>query len=228
MHAKFWHDRWENQQLGFHEGVANSLLVRHFDQLHLAEGSRVFVPFCGKTRDIAWLLSRGCKVVGAELSQLAITQLFDDLGIPPEISERGGLRHHHAGAVEVFVGDLFELTDRDLGPVDAIYDRAALVALPAALRPRYSQHLVDITAGAPQLLVTFEYDQELMEGPPFSLSGEEVHRHYADPYDVQLLELTRMPGKLREICQADESAWLLQRRSAETGSGPAPPRNGLR
>ena len=80
MEPNFWHERWQQNQLGFHESEANSLLVAHFDALSLAPNSRVFVPLCGKTRDIAWLLSKGHRVVGIELSQLAIEQLFTDLG----------------------------------------------------------------------------------------------------------------------------------------------------
>jgi thiopurine S-methyltransferase len=99
-----------------------------------------------------------------------------------------------------------------LGPVDAVYDRAALVALPASMRDRYIAHLTSITAKAPQLLICYEYDQSAMEGPPFSITGEEVLRYYAATYDAKLLASAEVPGGLKGKCSAKEHVWLLRSR----------------
>ena len=96
-----------------------------------------------------------------------------------------------------------------LGPVDAIYDRAALVALPGEMRDRYSAHLIDITHAAPQLLISYGYDQTAMDGPPFAISPEEVYRHYQTHYDVTLFASMDVPGGLKGKCAATESVWLL-------------------
>ena len=136
MEASFWHDKWAKGEIGFHEGQPNAHLVAHFDTLGLAAGSRIFLPLCGKSGDLGWLLERGHQVVGIELSEVAIRQLFDDLGLEPAITEAGALKHFAVEDMDIFVGDLFALTPEQLGPVDAIYDRAAMVALPPQTRPR--------------------------------------------------------------------------------------------
>ena len=211
MDAGFWHQKWEKNEIGFHEGEANRLLVKYFNALSLAEGRRVFVPLCGKTLDIAWLLSNGFRVAGAELVESAIEQLFSELGIEPEISEVGGVKRYSAKNIDIFVGDIFAVSSEILGSVDAIYDRAALVALPEEIRRQYSGHLMDISDGTPQLLLTFEYDQSVMDGPPFSISNEEVIQHYGDRYELTLMESIAIPGGLKGKCAATENVWLLKK-----------------
>jgi len=97
-----------------------------------------------------------------------------------------------------------------LGSIDAIYDRAALVALPQEMRIRYTAHLTEITDKAPQLLITFEYDQSAMEGPPFSVSNEEVNELYGASYDLTLIASVDVPGGLKGRCPAKENAWVLR------------------
>lgn len=210
MDADFWHERWRDNRINFHEGKANALLVTHFDALTLADGARIFLPLCGKTRDIAWLLSKGCRVAGAELSRTAIDQLFDELGLQPEITDLGDLIHYMASDIDIFVGDIFQLTGPVLGPVDAIVDRAALVALPEEMRANYASHLTQISSRARQLLITFEYDQAQMDGPPFSVTDDDVRRLYAERYDLVHLTRVEVPGGLKGKVSATESAWLLK------------------
>jgi thiopurine S-methyltransferase len=210
MDASFWKDKWERGEIAFHEREANPLLVKYFKELSLAKGSRVFVPLCGKTLDIAWLLSRGYRVAGAELSEIAVKQLFEGLGVEPKISEVGSVQRYRAQNIEIFVGDLFDVTREMLGPVDAIYDRAALVALPKDLRDRYTEHLVQISDNAPQLVIAYEYDQSVIGGPPFSVSNDEVRWHYTDSYDLTLLVSSDVPGGLKGKCPAKEHVWLLK------------------
>ncbi|BAL27520.1 thiopurine S-methyltransferase [Azoarcus sp. KH32C] len=211
MDASFWHAKWEKNEIGFHQDQVNPFLIRYFGELSLSHGSRVFVPLCGKTRDIAWLLSQGYRVAGAELSRVAIEQLFAEFGVEPRISEAGSLTHFAAQDIDIHVGDIFELAAKDLGQVDAVYDRAALVALPEDMRRRYANHLAEITNRAPQLLITYEYDQAMQDGPPFSVSGEEVRRHYEARFDVALVDSADVPGGLRGKCPAKEHAWVLKK-----------------
>ncbi|WP_339668387.1 thiopurine S-methyltransferase [Dasania marina] len=211
MDANFWHQKWQNNEIGFHLAEANPLLLKHIEQLQLAAGSRVFLPLCGKTRDIAWLLANGLHVVGSELSELAVQQLFEDLAITAKVTGHGNLKHYQGKNIELWVGDIFTLTKQQLGPVDAIYDRAALVALPLDVRKRYSAHLTTITNTAAQLLICFQYDQQLVAGPPFSISDEEVQQHYEEKYNVALLEKVAVDGGLKGLCPATESVFLLSR-----------------
>jgi len=212
MDAQFWHERWQAGQIGFHEGRVNRMLEAHLDRLPVAKGARMFLPLCGKTRDIAWLRERGYRMAGAELSGIAIAQLFEEMGLTPEVSDCGRLRRHSAGGVEVFEGDIFDLTAETLDPVDAVFDRAALVALPEDMRGRYARHMAAITGRASQLLVSFVYDPALMQGPPFSVEDEEIVRLYDDTYRVELLDDRDVPGGLKGICPARAKAWWMTAR----------------
>lgn len=209
MEASFWHERWESNQIGFHGSTENPLLVKHFQSLALNEGNRVFLPLCGKTRDIAWLLSQGYAVAGAELSEIAITQLFEELQLTPRVTDLDKQKLYQAENIDIFVGDIFNLSTDRLGDVHAIYDRAALVALPEALRKQYTQHLRKITQQAQQLLICFEYDQSKIDGPPFSVVENEVHQHYSDNYTLKLLEKGTVSGGLRGKHEALEKVWHL-------------------
>lgn len=209
MQADFWHQKWQSGEIGFHEGQPNALLVKHFNALGLAQGCRVFLPLCGKTRDIDWLLTNGYRVAGAELSELAVRALFDDLGIEPRVESIGSLKHFSGKNVDIFAGDIFSLSADMLGLVDAVYDRAALVALPAATRERYCQHLVHLTRHAPQLLIAFQYDQRQIDGPPFSIEPAEVARHYSTQFNLQCLESASVVGGLKGKVAATETVWHL-------------------
>lgn len=210
MDANFWIQKWEKNDIAFHESDANPALVKYIKKLSLVKGSCVFIPLCGKTLDIAWLLSKGYRVAGAELSPKAIGELFKGLGVKPKVSASGKASHYSAKNIDIFVGNIFNVSKKMLGPIDAIYDRAALVALPEEMRPRYAKHLMKITHQAPQLLISYEYDQALMEGPPFSVSNKEVKQHYKDRYDLTLLASGNVAGGLKGKCPAKENVWLLQ------------------
>ena len=145
------------------------------------------------------------------MSKMAVEQLFTELGVEPTISRVGEVDHYSANNIDIFVGDIFELSSKMLGPVDAIYDRAALVALPEEMRNRYTAHLIMLTDKAPQLLICYEYDQSLMEGPPFSVSDKEVDQHYRDNYDLTLMVSTNVPGGLKGKCVAKENVWMLKK-----------------
>ena len=210
MDANFWHQRWENEHTGFHQATVTPWLQNYVDKLHLEPGSRVFVPLCGKTLDIGWLLAQGYRVAGVELSALAIQQLFDELGITPQITAVGDLQHYHAPNIDIFVGDFFALTHAMLGDVDAVFDRAALVALPGTMRQQYTRHLAAICGAVPQLVITYQYDQTKMHGPPFSIDDAEMGQHYDAYYTVTALERDTISDGLKRVKSAQEIVWLLQ------------------
>jgi thiopurine S-methyltransferase len=221
MNKDFWLAKWQNHQINFHESEGNLLLRKHFKSLELSPGARVFVPLCGKTLDMAWLLSQGYEVVGVELIESAITQLFVELNVlphitkmPEELEEEGGIQgsfvRYSAEGIQIWVGDIFNLSSEHLGRIDAVFDRAALVALPQEMRTRYTQHVAEITKWAPLLLNVCSYDQHEMQGPPFSISETEIHQHYASRYQIQLLESVAIEGGLKGGVPAQENAWLLR------------------
>lgn len=208
MNAEFWHERWAARQIGFHEPAVNPLLEAHLGALRLIGGARVFLPLCGMTLDIDWLLARGHRVAGIELSATAVDELFARLGVTPVVTRVGSLERRSAPGLDVFVGDLFALDAAMLGPVDAVYDRAALIALPADMRQRYAPHLATVTRLAPQLLITVEYDQAAMAGPPFSVDDAEVHRLLAGRA-AALLADAPVSGGLKGRLPASEKVWRV-------------------
>lgn len=212
-----WLERWKANRIGFHEGQPNAHLVAHVHRLGMPLGGRVFVPLCGKSVDIHWLLGNGFQVAGAELSELAIEQLFAELEVVPTIEIIGELKRYSAANIDIYVGNIFDLTGDLLGHVDAVFDRAALVALPEELRGRYVAHVAEITGCAAQLLVTFEYDQSLMSGPPFSISEAEVEQHYAPRYSVSEVGEAQTATSIRSI-SATERVWLMMPKQ-QTSSG---------
>ena len=213
MQADFWHERWNENRIGFHQEKPNRLLVAHLADLNLSPGARVFVPLCGKTLDIPWLLAQGHRVVGAELSELAVQQLFEEMQVLPSVTQLDVLRRYSAEGIDIFAGDIFDLDAELLGEVDAVFDRAALVALPDAMRERYSAHLAIMTAHAPQLLITFDYDQSEMAGPPFSVSTDMVGQYYAEVFSIHQLAAVEVAGGLKGMCPATEVMWLLRRKA---------------
>lgn len=184
MDAEFWLSRWREGRIGFHEGRPNDLLVSHAGAL--GPPGRVLVPLCGKTEDMAYLASLGHEVVGVELAEAAVVDFFREHGLEATPSPRGAMVERSAGGVTILQGDFFDARPEDVGAITAFYDRAAIVALPLDLRPRYAAHVLELAGeDAPGLVISFEYPQERMEGPPFSVGEEELRRYFTA---VELLE----------------------------------------
>lgn len=209
MEHAFWQQRWRENRIAFHEAEPNPLLTQNYDQLKLSAGNGVFVPLCGKSFDLDWLLAKGLKVVGAELNEGAVHEVFERLRLTPDITQIGALKRYSAEELTVFVGDFFKLQASDIGPVDAVYDRAALVAMPDSMRADYAQHLMAITGKARQLLISFDYDQSQMSGPPFSVPGTTIATYYDDTFKRELISDTAIAGQLSQRCSGQEQVWLL-------------------
>ena len=207
MEADFWHELWDKNETGWHKEETNEFLLKHFEALQLPKKSRIFIPLCGKSVDIKWLVEQGYQVVGVELNEPAIKELFEYLQIEPTITKIGTLLRYSSNNIDIFVGDFFDLNVELLGRVDAIYDRGAIVALPSSMRQEYTKRLISITNKAPQLVITFDYDQALMEGPPFSVDRSLLNRYYIDAYTIRLLETIRIKNFGFEL---DEHIWLLK------------------
>lgn len=189
MEAKFWLQRWREGQIGFHRDEVMPFLERYWSALSLPAGSRVFVPLAGKSNDMLWLADQGFHVLGVELSPLAIEQFFEENKLQPAIHDTVKGRHFCAGNIELVCGDFLDLGEDDLSGCAAVYDRAALIALPADMRRRYSAHLSRVLPDECQmLLIALDYAQSEMDGPPFSVSEEEVQALYADDWQIALLE----------------------------------------
>ena len=209
MNNEHWIERWQEKNIGFHEESVNTLLVKHFKTLNLKHSSNIFVPLCGKTLDISWLMMLGHNIVGVELSEIAVKELFEELYILPKISEENGMLCYQNEGICIFVGDVFNLNPKMVEKVDVIYDRAALVALPKDVRVKYTQHLREITNNAQQILFCVEYDETLMNQTPFSICQDEIKEHYQDHYNIKLLERKEVEGGLKGKYEASDTVWYL-------------------
>ncbi|MEY3712705.1 MAG: hypothetical protein RL321_325 [Pseudomonadota bacterium] len=175
MEAPFWHERWAKHEIGFHMPKPHAALERYWNSLNLAAGSRVFVPLAGKSLDLIWLARAGHQVVGIELSPVAVEEFHAE--------------HPNETAIDLRCGDFFDLTPDTLGPIDAIFDRASLVALPPAMRRDYTAKITALSPpGTRSLLVTMEYEQSQMKGPPHAVLESEVQALYGADHLIETLE----------------------------------------
>ncbi|UVM20524.1 thiopurine S-methyltransferase [Pseudomonas wadenswilerensis] len=216
MQAEFWHKRWADNQIGFHQGRVNSYLQQFWPTLGLAPGSKVLVPLCGKSLDLAWLAGQGHQVLGVELSQRAVEDFFSEQQLQPEVGQRGAFKTYRSGPLEVWCGDFFALQVEDIADCSALYDRAAVIALPPASRERYAALLTGyLSQDCQGLLITMDYDQALLEGPPFAVVDAEVRQLFAG-WQPQALEARDILAESPKFVQAGvpqlfERVYRLQR-----------------
>ncbi len=181
MEKKFWHEKWESNEIGFHQDQAHPLLVNHFSALELPADSHVFVPLCGKSRDMLCLRDMGYRVTGLELSELAVKAFFSENKLDFELNQGQEYRNYVANGLQVLCGDFFTLTTRAVEKVDAVFDRASLVAMPPAMRMGYvNVFRTLLVSGCRILLIVLEYEEGLVKPPPFAIHREEIIHLYAD------------------------------------------------
>lgn len=189
MNPDFWRQAWQEGRTRFHQDRISPMLATHWDAIGAPRDSRVFVPLCGKTLDMPWLAERGHRVLGVELSPIAVDAFFEVLGVAPDVHVSKYGKHHVAGPYELILGDAFALDAAALVDCGAVYDRAALIALPPEMRSRYLRELYAcLPAGCRGLAVTLEYPQHEREGPPFSVVEAEVRAGLERDWTVELLE----------------------------------------
>ena len=217
MDPNFWQQRWRDNQIGFHQQQVTPLLEQYWAALGVAAGDQVFVPLAGKSRDMAWLAARGHRVLGVELSQLAVEQFFDEHGLTPTIRDSRHGTHYSAGGIELVCGDAFALDAAILADCAGVFDRAALIALPLPLRQRYAAELYSqLPRGCRGLLITLEYPQAEKDGPPFPVPEDEVRALYGRDWTIDVLErrdiLAAQPGFIAEgVTALHTVAYRLQR-----------------
>ena len=219
MNSKFWQQRWQEGRIGFHQFDVNPELIKHFSTLALPIGSRVLVPLCGKSVDVVWLAHAGYDVVGVELVETAVQAFFVEQKVIPTITEfksatDNAILKRYQGqlagqTITLWAADIFAISAIDIGEINAVYDRAALIALPATMRADYSAQIVKLSNHAPQLLITLNYDQSKKDGPPFSISLEQLQQYY-DAND-EIIELESQSSTLNSAAELSvtEHVWLF-------------------
>ncbi|HVJ79004.1 MAG TPA: thiopurine S-methyltransferase [Hyphomicrobium sp.] len=218
MNKTFWTERWQRRDIGFHQPHIHEQLTRLWPTLGLPVASTVFVPLAGKTRDMVWLATQGHRVIGVELSEVAVREFFQDGGQMPDVRSDGPFDVYSAGPFSLYRGDFFEMPGEALAGVAAVYDRAALIALPPDLRVRYAQKLTSILPReAVVFLIAVAYPEGEISGPPFSLTRDDVENLYGDAFRIEVLEdRDGLEGsgnlKRRGVTELRETAYLLRRR----------------
>jgi thiopurine S-methyltransferase len=188
LQPEFWHERWRLGQIGFHQSAVDRHLQQYWPDLVLPSDSRVFVPLCGKSLDLMWLGERGHSVAGVDLSAVALESFCMENGIPAKRRMLDGFDVYEASNLRLYRGDFFALAPEILGSIAAVYDRAALIAWTPELRPAYVAHLTSLTVpGTPTLLITLEYRQAEMSGPPFSVGADDVECLYSGNHAIHEL-----------------------------------------
>ncbi|RTL10183.1 MAG: thiopurine S-methyltransferase [Neisseriaceae bacterium] len=219
MDHDFWHQKWKNNEIGFHREEINEFLQKYYPSNQLSSKTKVFVPLCGKSIDMLWLNQRGAQVVGSELSLLACQQFFTENNLEMEHSESNEFIHLKHNSIELLSGDFFKLSLAQLGKIDFCYDRAALVALPPDLRIQYANKMAELLpTGALYLLITYNYSKDNTIGPPFSVDSNEVINLFGDNFTITFLEQqAEDPNSLpalakRGISQIMNQIYMLKRK----------------
>lgn len=215
MENNYWLNRWKQGEIGFHQEEINPYLREYWQTLGLAHDTKVFVPLCGKSRDMIWLHDQGHALLGIELSDLAIQDFFRENHLVAHHVTNDQFDRYEGDGIRILHGNFFDLNKADLANVSAVYDRASMVALPPDMRKRYVSHLASILPPATQiLLITFDYPQSEMVGPPFAVSPEEVETLYQAHAEIRLLArldvLEQNPRfRKRGLSQIHEGIFLL-------------------
>ncbi|MBY8948916.1 thiopurine S-methyltransferase [Pseudomonas sp. SH10-3B] len=202
MEPTFWQERWARNQIGFHLPEVNPYLLRYWPSLTLAQGAKVLVPLCGKSLDLMWLASNGYHVLGVELSEQAVEAFFNEQNLTPRITLHGVFKVYQADLIEVWCGDFFALDAGVLADCTALYDRAALIALPPLMRAQYAEQLNSLLRpGCQGLLITLDYDQTQKAGPPFAVTDDEVKVLLGFHWNLEVLDTQDILGESWKFVQ---------------------------
>lgn len=200
MQHDFWLGRWKRGETGWHQSEVEPELVGFFSSL---PPTRVFVPLCGKSLDLVWLASRGHQVIGVELSPLACAAFFTEHNLPFKSSSQGSFERLESESITLLNGDIFQLTPEILGPIGAVYDRAALIALPPPLREQYAAQISQLVTqcrideNLKFLQLVLQRTPQDTAGPPFSVPTDELQRLYGAHFSIRLIKregVSEMPG----------------------------------
>lgn len=189
MEHDFWHNRWEEGRIGFHQAEINGQLQRYWPDLTKDAKNRergVLVPLCGKSSDMLWLREQGHVVLGVELNRSACEAFFAENGAEAQVSEESGYTRYACEGIDLLCGDIFALSPEQLAGTSFVYDRAALVALPTPMRKQYAELLkTKLPAGTQILLIAMEFEGD--QGPPFAVREAEVRELFEARFVVERL-----------------------------------------
>lgn len=197
MELSYWQSRWQKGNTGWHMDTVYPVLPKIWPQLNIPSGARIFVPLCGKSLDLQWLIDQNCTVIGVDISKKALHSIMQQHSEPFEQEASHGFTIYRSEAMTLWEGDVMKLPNDRMPPIDLIYDKAAIVALPPNMRSDYAQKLLSLCSDHTQILMqTFEYIQEEMNGPPFSVDEQELEKLFGKQFSRHLLH---EQSKLKEL-----------------------------
>jgi thiopurine S-methyltransferase len=217
MKADFWHERWDKGEIGFHQSDFNRHMQDFIGRLGIPAGAHLLVPLCGKSLDMLWLAEHGYQVSGIEISEQAARDFFVENGLIHQRIRQSNVLVYKGENIDIQCTDFFSVEKSSLKKVDAVYDRASLIALPPDMRRDYAKHLTRmIDSGTRSLLITLDYLQEEMRGPPFSVTVDEVWRLFGSHYQIERLHsedcLAREPRfRKKGLTRLEEQVFMLQK-----------------
>ena len=220
MKADFWHEIWSKGRIGFHQHDFNKHMQTFVSGLNVPPGGHIFVPLCGKSLDMKWLAEQGFRVTGVEISTGAVEAFFEENKLPCHITQISDSRLYSSGKIAIYCADFFKADLSHSPEIDAVYDRASLIALPRSMRAVYVDRLTSLLRpGIRSLLVTLDYPQQQMSGPPFSVTPAEVKKLYGNRYDVESIyteDCLAIEPRFRKkgLTRLDEHVFLLEKKPA--------------
>ena len=186
MQNEYWHHRWKKNEIEFDQKEPNVHLIKYINILNLKPHSTLFVPLCGKSIDMLWLSKQQYKIIGNELDYSASCAFFEENQFLFKENNTPHFKVLSTHNITILSGDFFRLNKEILGSIDAIYDRAALIALPLEMRKEYAKKIIDLSnPGNQMFLITGSYDQNIMKGPPFSVDEMEVNSLYSKYFHIE-------------------------------------------
>jgi thiopurine S-methyltransferase len=194
-----WQEKWEKSEIPFHLSIVNPLLEKYWPRLEIASTSNVFVPLCGKTTDLLWLANHGHHVIGVELSEIACETFFIGNKLSFDKKTNGNFTCYYNNQIELYCGDFFELSSDMFSPITAVYDRAAVIALPDELRDRYVNHLMEMMAPSSQILLIVYDSIDTVRGPPFPVSFREVQQLFGKQFQIHELACIQKTDLLKHL-----------------------------
>lgn len=209
MDSDFWIKKWQQRDIGFHQSKYHAALEKYAGRFSPGE---ILVPLCGKSMDMLHLVSSGHSVIGVELSIIACQDFFEENGISFTQKSEGDFIVFESDSITLWCGDFFKLPQHVWNEVSGIYDRAALVALPEEVRQRYAAEIAKHKKGQLEiLLVSFEYPKDTIQGPPFSVTEQEIKRIFGT-FEVQKLQsetVTKNSKDQKAIELTETVFWLV-------------------
>lgn len=212
MEISYWKARWQKDKTGWHMNRIYPHLPDFWPGLQLSKGATVLVPLCGKSLDMLWLKNQNYDVIGIEVSEKAAKEFFMDNRLMFEKSSKASFTIYETDNLAIWAGDFFKSKKDYLPGVDAIYDKAALIALPYEQRIKYADKILSLCQSHTQILMNaFEYEQEEMTGPPFAVLRKELDELFGQQFNIELLHEESIFDNLTKFQHRGLSSYLIEK-----------------